>query len=338
MPETTVICAVPVKNEAWILKDFIESAQAWADIIIIIDHDSSDNGMQIARQYDKVRWVPMHDPSVDRGHRRKALIEEARKIPGRRLIFTIDADEMLSANWKQSSEWGLLLNAPEGTRFDFDWIELFPGLEKYAGFFQSGAFVDDDSEYFNRGTETHESRLPLTKGQLVKLNDIKLLHCINVDMERMFSKHRWYKCMEYIETNRRPWSLCIMYQDIRIKTYDAPVLPVDPKWLDGYDWIEKYRSIGTDHGRCYWYDAEVLNYFDKYGTKKFSKLNIWDIDWNQKAQGMDRKGNYQDPRSRYEKMIHSFIETHREDLKIKHTIPMRMIRLLGKTVLRILGW
>src|SRR5262245_59664221 len=191
MSDTKVICIVPVRNESWILQNFIESAQTWADLIIIGDHNSRDDSANIARTYAKVKVITFHDQSIDRGVRRNRLIEEARLVPGKRLVFTLDADEMISANWACSAEWQLMLNSKPGTRFEFDWIEPFPGLRQADTFSQLAAFVDDGSEYSNLGTEIHESRIPNTNGALVKLYDIKLLHYIFIDPKRMFSKHQW---------------------------------------------------------------------------------------------------------------------------------------------------
>jgi hypothetical protein len=39
MSDATVICIVPVKNEAWILGNFLTCAQKWADHIIVADHN-----------------------------------------------------------------------------------------------------------------------------------------------------------------------------------------------------------------------------------------------------------------------------------------------------------
>lgn len=320
------------------MKDLIECARAWADVIIIGDHNSSDASASIAREYDKVKVVPFRDQSLDRGIRRKGLIEEARKVPGRNLIFTLDADEMISANWAHSPEWEFMLNAPPGTSFHFDWVELLPGLRRAAVFGQMGAFVDDGSEYTNRGTEIHESRMPQPKGEVVQLKDIKLLHYIAIDPGRLFSKHRWYKCAEYLETGKRPWAMCVMYQDRKIKSYDAPIIPVRDEWLMGYEWLDQYRPNGIQTERCYWHDEEVLNYFDKYGVRKFRKLNIWDVDWNQKARMLGRSGDYRDPRSGYEVRVHKFIEQYREELKLKRHLRFRLVGLFGRTVLRTVGW
>ena len=339
MTAPTIICVVPVKNESWILKNFIESAQQWADLIIIADHDSRDNSAEIASKYKKVKVVSIADPSLDRGRRRKLLIDEARKVPGKRLIFTIDADELISSNWRESSEWQAMLNSPPGTQFEFDWIEIFPAtLEGSAVFCQTAAFIDDDTDYANRGTEIHESRLPRTSGPKIKLNEIKLLHCDNIDPDRMISKHRWYKCVEYIELGKRPWALCIMYQDTKLKTYYTDIFPLDEKWLSSYPWLKEYISASNNNGRHYWYDEDVLDYFDRYGVYRFRKLNIWEVDWNRKAGLLGRNGKYDDPRSRSEVWVHEFIKKYREELKIKQEIKWKAVRLFGKTVLRALGW
>jgi hypothetical protein len=317
MEKTNVICILPVKNESWILNNFIECANAWADVIIVGDHDSTDQSAMIAQQYDNVILVSLHNTSFDRGLRRKILLDEARKIPGKRLIFSLDADEMISANWSTSPEWALMLNGQPGTRFQFYWLEIMPGLREAAIFHKLVAFMDDGTEYI--GTLKHEPLIPATNGEIINLHDIQLLHYDLVEPERMFSKHRWNKCIEIIEYGKRPWPMCIMYQDTKIKNYDAPIISVKKEWLKGYEWLEEYR-LGHEHmGKCYWYDQEVLDYFDKYGTSKFRKLNIWDIDWNKKAHLLGRMGNYDDPRSRYEKWVHRFKKIR--SLKMKQTIP-----------------
>lgn len=339
MPDTSIICVVPVKNESWILGNFIESTLQWADQIIIGDHDSKDDSAEIASRYERVKVIHISDPSLDRGRRRKILIEEARKVPGRRLIFTIDADELISSNWAGNLEWDAMLNAPPGTKFEFDWIEIFPDTrEGSAVFCLTAAFIDDGTEYVNWGSEIHESRLPNTGGEIIKINGIKLLHCDNIDPDRMISKHRWYKCVEYIEFGRRPWALCIMYQDVQLKTYFTDIGPLDESWFSTYPWLNDYFSKSRIRDDRYWYDEVVIDYFETHGVAKFRKLNIWDIDWNEKARRLGRMGRYDDPRSRFEKTVHRFIEKHREELKIKQTVKWKAVRLIGKTVLRVMGW
>jgi glycosyltransferase involved in cell wall biosynthesis len=337
-PKTNVICIVPARNESWVLRHFIECASLWADTIIVGDHDSSDDTAEIARQYSKVRLISLHHSGSDRGLRRKILLDEARTIPGRRLIFSIDADEMLSANWSEDPEWALMLNARPGTRFAFDWLEILPGLNDAALFQKVVAFVDDGTDYIGTGLRSiHEPPIPATKGELVHLNGIKLLHYILIDQERMFSKHRWVKCLESVEFGKRAWDMCVMYQDNQIKSYDAPLVPIRAEWLAGYRWLEEYRLEGLS-GRSYWYDEEVLNYFDKFGVNRFRKLNIWHVDWNRVADQLGRVGKYGDPRSWVEVWVHRFIEKHRENLKMKPTLKWKVVYKCGDRGLRLLGW
>ncbi len=339
MSKTTVICIVPVKNESWVLNDFIKCAQRWADLIIIGDHNSTDQSAQIAQQYDKVKVVPIDNPMFDEGYRRKILWEEARKIPGKRLIISIDADEMISANWAESAEWEQMLTAPPGTRFRFDWLNLMPGINEAGLFDQMAAFVDDGTDFQFHNVKIHTPRIPDSASEIVHLKDIKLLHYVHIDSERMFSKHRYLKCYEFMETAMRPWRVCITYQDTKINNYDAPIIPLQKNWIDGFAWLDEYKSTGGgSRERRYWWDEEILNFFDLYGTKKFRKLNIWDVDWNRKAQMMGRTGNYSDPRSRFEKWIHNYIERHRENLKLRKELKWKIIFRLGILVLRPFGW
>lgn len=336
MSKTNVICLVPVKNESWILKHFMESAKLWADFIIVLDDDSADGSADIARQYDCVKVITRRNPPFDEDLRRRILIDEARQIPGKRLMFDLDADEMISANSTGSPEWNLMLDAPPGTSFHFDWLELLPGLEQCAIFDKAVAFVDDGSEF--RGRKKDSPKIPATTGKAIKLKDIKLLHYIHLDPQRMFSRHRWYKCFEYLENGKRPWDVCVRYQDTAIKTYNAPVVPVRQEWITGFKWLDEYKLTRANTQRVYWWDQEVIKYFDKYGLRRFSKLNIWDIDWNEKARLLGRTGSYRDPRSRLEVWVHRYIAKYREELKLGTNTVSRLVNRFARVALRKLGW
>ena len=339
MTKTKVICLLPVKNEAWILKHFIEAALAWADILIIGDHNSTDDSASIARQYDRVKLITLSNPAFDAGERRRKLLEEARKIPGKRLIFYLDADEMLSANWAESAEWDLMLNAPPGTNFQFESYFLLPGLEKAVIYPFITAFTDDGSEYM--GTKINEPRIPATTGQRIWLQDIKLIHYQYIDLQRLLSRHQYYKCVDFIDAGTRPFAVCVEYQDTEIKSQGLPVVPVDEKLLKGYTWLDDFRSKRNNIEKCYWFDEEILNYFDKYGTKRFSKINIWDVNWNKKAHLLGRQRDYPDPRSSFEVWMHKFIKQHRNELAIgqaKENFVFWCWYIFLRVGTRILGW
>ena len=108
--------------------------------------------------------------------------------------------------------------------------------------------------------------------------------------------------------------------------------------MNGFDWLDAYRSSKVVRRPYYWYDLEVFKFFDQYGVDKFRKLNIWDTDWQSKARVLGKQGNYQDPRMRLDKWIHRFIERHREELKMRTTLKWKLINKFGNTVLRVFGW
>ena len=50
----TIIVITPVRNEAWVLRAFLEATSLWADYIIIADQMSTDGSREIAKKYPKV--------------------------------------------------------------------------------------------------------------------------------------------------------------------------------------------------------------------------------------------------------------------------------------------
>jgi glycosyltransferase involved in cell wall biosynthesis len=329
MSDATVICIVPVKNESWILGNFLACAQKWADHIIVGDHNSEDGSERIAQDFGGVQVVPLRDPSYDESTRRRVLIEEARRISKRGLIISIDADEMLSANWFKSPEWSLMRRSPPGTSFQFNWLELLPGLGHCAVYGMTAAFVDDGTDYV--GQRIHSPRIPCVAGAQTNLTEIKLLHYIALDTKRMLSRHNWYKCLEFIEHGQSAWDMSIKYQDTTHKTYDAPIIAVQSEWLAGYDWLNDYRagSNACPQEQAYWWDNEVLNYFDRHGADRFRRLNIWDVDWNEKARMSGRHEVYADPRNRMEQCVHRFIEWKRKELKYGTNVLYRALNRFG---------
>ena len=50
------IVMTPVRNEAWVLRAFLETTSLWADYIIIADQMSTDDSREMAKEYPKVMW------------------------------------------------------------------------------------------------------------------------------------------------------------------------------------------------------------------------------------------------------------------------------------------
>ncbi len=310
MDNPAIICLTPVKNEAGILDRFLKCASLWADYIIVADQRSDDKTREIASSYSKVILVDNPSPTYNEFERQKILLSAARRIPGPRLLIALDADEALTANFLCSPEWNTVLQAPVGTIIRFQWVNLLPGCTSYwlSPYDFPWGFIDDGSEHI--GEKIHSPRIPLpTHAPMIALQDIKVLHYQYTHWERMKSKRRWYQCWErHNHPSRRSIPIYRQYHHMdAISQREIQHLPRE--WLSGYeqqgiDMTSIYREP------VFWWDREVVTLLEKYGTVKFKREDIWDVDWSalaQKINSTDQPVEYCDPRSAFDKYVHRWL-------------------------------
>jgi Glycosyl transferase family 2 len=333
MNKLNIICLTPVKNEAWILDRFIKCTSLWADYIIIADQHSTDQSRQIALRYDRVILVENKSSTFNEPERQKLLIAEARKLPEPRLLITLDADEILTANCLNSPEWNTLLQAHTGTVIRFQRAELLPDLTSYWMPNEEFAwgFMDDGSEHF--GKKIHSPRLPIpTQVPTISLRDIKVLHYQYTNWERMQSKHRWYQCWERLNYSQKSAI------DIYRRYHHMDSLVKEQIYSLPKEWLAGYEQQGIDMTSIYqepqfWWDQQVLELLDKHGTKIFSREAIWDVDWSALAQKFNGKqlSCYRDPRNFLDKLIHRW-------LKKTQTQPSKLSTRFCDRFLKLLKW
>lgn len=332
-PHNKLICLTPVKNEAWILEKFLACASLWADHIIIADQQSDDGSREIAARFDKVILIENLTPVFNEPERQQLLLNEARKIKGPSVFFTLDADEFLTADFMQSPEWNQILFAPPGTVFRFNWVNVLPDFKRGWIIGQSPwAIVDDGSEH--RGEKIHSPRIPLpSHGNYVDLTDIKVLHYQYTDWARMQSKHCWYQCYECINfPEKKVVTLYRMYHHMYVylkrKKY---TVSLPDKWFDYYrsKGIMMKNVIKQD----YWWDREVVNLLIEHGPAKFRNAFIWYRDWNSLRDKYmpDNKTKLNDPRPLYLKCLHTYLHVSQP---FRNSIAVRAIDKL----LRISGF
>lgn len=303
-----IICLTPVKNEAWILDHFLHATSLWADYIIIADQMSTDGSREIALRYSKVILIDNIAEEFNEPERQSLLINEARKISGSKLLITLDADEIFTPNCMNTLDWSLMLNSSPGTVFNFQWVNLCSGLEKYwDSCFFSGAFMDDGYKHDNN-KKIHSTRIPYPEySPSVNIINFRVMHFQYINWDRMQSKHRWYQCFEMITfPNKSPLDIFRTYHHMyTLKKENFHDIPSA--------WINEYLKLGINliqipDDEKYWWDEKVLDYFDQLGTSYFRKLAIWDVDWSLIAQRWNHKPiSYQDPRFSTDKMIHYFL-------------------------------
>jgi len=330
--EPTLICLTPVRNESWILDRFLLCASTWADHIIVADQHSDDGSRAIARAHEKVKLIDNDHPGYDEQARQKLLIEAARRLPvdGKRILIALDADEMLSANWADSSEWRQLLETSEGTVLHFRWANLLPGIQRsWRSELKPFGFVDDGSPH--EGTTIHSPRIPTPEAApTLHFEDIRVLHYQYTNWPRMKSKQRWYQCWERLNhPSKRPVTLYRQYH--RMDAARERATPIRPEWIAGYEkeGIDMHTIEEKDY---YHWDEKLVQLFLEHGVGSFRKLDVWNQDWTTIAESMElsTNGRLQDPRSPFDRAVHWWLaRTQPHDNNLAVRVVQQLLRLVG---------
>jgi glycosyltransferase involved in cell wall biosynthesis len=344
MSKPLVFCLTPVKNEAWILERFLKCASLWADHIIIADQGSKDGSREIAQKFPKVKLLDNTSKGLSEPVRQQMLLAEARRIPGPKVLFSLDADEFLTANFFTSPEWDSILSAPPGSAIGIQWPEIEVNFSDLSYFYYPlilpFGFVDDGTEH--KPELIHGRRVPKsTAGGMLSLTEIKLMHYCLVDIDRFNSRIRWYQCFEHLSFQKRPIDLYRYYSKIR---FIPPQMTakVPREWIEGYE--ERGIDMSSvDRDASYRWDREVLEYFKEHGTKKFKRLAIWDVDWSalrdESYPGESLK-DLSDPRSKFDKLVHRWLRFSQPDFSLyaHPKIIRRVFHEFVQRVLGLLGW
>ena len=307
-----IVCLTPVKDEAWILPRFLRCAASWADHVIVADQGSIDGSRAIVQNCAKTKLINNPGDRYDEGARQRLLVDAARSMPnaGKLTMIALDADEALSANWRNSPEWDELIGAAPGTVLAFRRLNLLAGCAR--GWFSDEpipfGFVDDGTPH--RPEIIHSRRIPTPEGApWMVFEDIKVLHYQYIDWPRMKSKQRWYQCWERINNpEKRAVTIFRQYNFMDAKAKAAA--PVDPAWFEDTD-ASIAAEEETGGGRWYRWDSEVLDLFARHGTGPFRRLAIWDTDWVAlaKVEGRPDAEAFADPRTDLDKRIHRWLAT-----------------------------
>ena len=325
-----LICLTPVKNEAWILDRFLKCASLWADYIIIADQGSTDGSVEIAKRYDKVIFIDnKSDGDFNEMKMRAPLFEAANKIEGPKIFIGLDADEILTPNFS-SPEWDTIRNTKPGTILSFPIYNLLPN-GKYWNFGDIYCgFVDDGTPYSTGLVHSPRMIMPPNRDVLL-CHDICLLHYKFMDTERMKDRNRWYQCFELINKENKPIPIFRRYHHLEAIPTNLH-LPW-PNW-----WNADYNKYGIEitsvlhHSEQRW-NRQIIEYFNTYGAKYFRHLNIWDVNWEEKAEALGIKHNnsFKDPRHKWEKVVNRWlINTQDKQQKISVHFLEKIFKILYK--------
>jgi hypothetical protein len=325
-----IICLTPVRNEAWCLDVFLQCTSLWADHIIIADQNSTDGSREIAIKYSKVTLIEYNSNFYCENERQKLLINESRKIEGDKILVALDADEVFTANFINTNDWHRILHSKPGEVFGIQWANIWYDKEHYfsSKFYFPWVFHDDGiTEHKKYVKWIHSMRIPFPENAdsgYFKITEFKVLHFAWLDKNRFNSKNRYYQCLVCLNDSKEHF--ISLFRSYHLKNEKRKSIPQE--WLQNYknqklDILQKLNiSISK-----YWYDNEVIDFFDKYGFPRFKYLDIWDKYW---IEAMKDQIDIDDPRNSFIQLIHFYL---RASQKISNSFPIKVIDKILKKLL-----
>jgi len=284
---TKIIVLTPIKNEDWILEQFLTVTSLFADCIVVADQLSTDRSREICAAFPKVHLITNDKENYGEDERQILLIETARKLfpDDKRILMGLDADEIFAADsLQQQATWDRIRNLPPGTSLHFERTDMIFNNNKcirgdqYHQYFPLG-YVDDG--HAHEPDIIHSRRVPCNPaGETVYIEEIKILHFLYSRMKVRYAKIRFYSVIENVNRSSSTYVRRYKYNADEMKKIrnSSRVKPVPVKWL------REWEEMGINLKNFYepefsWQDFEVLEHFRNYGYKRFHTDDIWYFDW-----------------------------------------------------------
>lgn len=315
------VVMTPVRNEAWVLRAFLEATSRWADYIIIADQMSTDGSREIAREYSKVILIDNKNPEFNEAERQAMLVAKAREVAAGRdtLLWGLDADEVLAANTFETDDWEHILNSKPGDVFWFKWAEICPNQKEYwlsPTTYYPWLFHDDGKEpHGNYVRNMHSMRIPypIEEKQMYYVDDFRVLHLAYLNEHRVASKRRFYQFVDWEMNHRSPVSLSRSYTQIK---NSEQVLPLPDKFLHKSEdfGIDLLGLVNTQVSKCYM-DDYIVERFPRHTWKELRRLDIWD-------DAFLKSYDLKDPQRLLDRCVHSYL---RNTVLIKDNVAIRFM-------------
>ena len=315
------IVMTPVRNEAWVLRAFLETTSLWADYIIIADQMSTDGSREIAKAYPKVILIDNKNPEFNEAERQSMLVAKAREVAAGRdtLLWGLDADEVLAANTFETEDWKHILNSVPGDVFWFKWAEICPNQKEYwlsPTTYYPWLFHDDGNEpHGNYVRNMHSMRIPypIEEKQMYYVDDFRVLHLAYLNEHRVASKRRFYQFVDWEMNKRSPIMLSRSYNQTKMgeQVLDLPDTFLYTKETHGFDLL---GMVDTEVARCYM-DDYIVERFQRHSMKELRKLDVWD-------EVFIRTYQLDDPQRMVDRQIHAYLRNTamRKDRKMIHVL------------------
>ena len=329
MSKPIQIVMTPTRNEAWMIRAFLECNGLWADYIIIADQMSTDGTREIIAEYVRPNDGMSRDESLNESHelndgshraevimidntnpefneaeRQAMLVEKAREVAAGRdtLLWGLDADEILPANWQDTEDGKHILNSVKGDVFCFKWAQIAPDKKHYGdSAYFPWLFHDDGVEpHGNHVRKIHSMRIPYPQEekQVYYVKDFRVLHYGGVDLMRVAAKCRFYLFVDWENNHGSMVQLSRLYYKHRIENIEPEMTyTIDEVSVAFQQDLWSLIEIGSVSTWC---DDYIFERLSKYPVKQLRELDIWDEDFLK---------NYkiEDPRRWIDKVVHTYL-------------------------------
>lgn len=315
---TRIVAIVPIRNEEWILEKTLATLSLVCDDIIVSDQRSSDRTPEICLRYPKVRYLRNERPYPDHENRRAPLLRAARELGSSNVLLALDADEILTAQALRPEFRDFCMSLQPAEVVWLPWIMLWRDALRYrddrsvwSGRWLPCLFRDDGASDYPRGN-WHEARLPVPVAAGDRhWSGVRILHYQFVAYQRMLSKQAYCRVLERLQWPSKAAAAIDRDYAVTKDERSIRLAPVPEEWLAGW------RDHGIDLTRVEdepfsWFDREVLEAIGRGGTRAFSDLDIWDIDWSRKRgealrRGYVTPGEVRDTRNLEERLYHWYL-------------------------------
>ncbi len=319
------IVTTPIRNEAWILERFLAATTLWADHILILDSGCTDQSLEICRRFPKVRILPFDPCYLTSEHRRRHdLFHAARQINPQSIVFTLDADEILSAEILSPLIQQELIQRLEqpGSSLALPWIMLWKSPREYRvephGIWSDRTmncvyWDDGKSDYPFEGF-LHFPRVPRQFHHPKKTFDLPLLHYQFSAWKRTQLKQAHWRLLEWEKgpkTVLNSIRINLLYAIAR-ESWEAKTASISEPWIEGYQLHGISLSDSFDDPAP-WFISEIVHLLQQKKTENFALLDIWDLPWEIYRQRLNSENRLlndsplHDPRSLVQKAYHHLI-------------------------------
>jgi glycosyltransferase involved in cell wall biosynthesis len=276
-----VVVIAQIKNEGRSIKRFLETSSTFADAIILLDQQSTDDTREIAAVFPKVKVFDNTEKHLNEANTISKLYQLARsEAPGPKVIIRLDADEALTANATASPEWKTILSSSPGTVICIPRVELFSFSECYVHSVIDRGYVDDGREF--KVASIHAKSTPIDhRTPTLTCHQIKMLHYSGIRKRLGEAKMRYYCMLDNIYETRPAFERRKLYSQghiLDIIRRSAQRVEFDRDWIGGYerDGIDM-TSIVDDHFT--WHDEACVDLMIEHGAARFATDPIWYHDW-----------------------------------------------------------